>query len=438
MTITDEKSKLKRIFIAAFLIAAILSGCTKSNENPYLTKGNNYLASNSYSLALEQYKLAINDDPELTDAYLQACKILIAKGKYQEAQDLLKQGSEYALLKTSIFVQLGDLSFSLKDYPAALNYYNQALEKDNTYQQAVLGKINSLILTNNDKDMNSFVENLDPAKLSQEMQLIRAVILIDDQNESLNSLKLAESGSDSNLAKQSAKIQELLTTYYTQEDKLFTLAQIAYEALTKKWDAVTLPISNKMIDINEYYEGGYIYKGTVYLHLGEYDIAETNLEKAQALNGNLSDTKILLAQVKFAKNKVADGNKLLQFAKEPIATIEEEKFYNIIKLLVSAKQYQTATDFLGTYTAIRPVTLPGLQILQLQSFWGLDQFSETKAYAEELLTIKENFNNQELAIIYSNLGISQFYLGEKAAGLDSLDLANATDPTYAPGFYFAG
>jgi len=55
-----------------------------------------------------------------------------------------------------------------------------------------------------------------------------------------------------------------------------------------------------------------------------------------------------------------------------------------------------------------------------------------------LLTIKENFNNQELAIIYSNLGISQFYLGEKAAGLDSLDLANATDPTYAPGFYFAG
>jgi len=157
----NKQLKLKRFYTAAILLVFILSGCTKPSENPYLTKGNNYLASSSYSLALEQYKLAINDDPELVDSYLQASKILIAKGRYQEAHDLLLQGSEYALLKSGIFLQLGDLAYTMKDYAAALTFYNQALDKDNTYQQAIIGKINSLILTNNDKDMNSFLESLE-------------------------------------------------------------------------------------------------------------------------------------------------------------------------------------------------------------------------------------------------------------------------------------
>src|SRR3972149_5585549 len=111
----------KKILSLIFALI-LLAGCTQTSENPYLVKGRNYLSSNNYSLALEQFKLAINDDPILTDAYTNAADILIAKGKYAEAKELLLPGSEYALVKANIFIKLAEVESRQLNFDAALSY----------------------------------------------------------------------------------------------------------------------------------------------------------------------------------------------------------------------------------------------------------------------------------------------------------------------------
>lgn len=432
------KLKIEKKICTLLLLLVFLSGCTTSGENVHILEGDKYLTNFSYSLALEQYKQAINDDPTLSSAYLQAGGILIAKGNYPDAESLLLQGSNFARDKEKIWQKLGELYFTEQKYPDALGYFNKTLEVDRNNQSAVLGKINSLILTGAEKELGEYVIALNDNELSQENQMIKAILLLDDPEVAQASLTAAAKGSDNGLIKLAEKFTGLIKSLANPDDKLFSLAQIAYETMARHWYTESIPIADLMISQNEYYEGGFIYKGSAYLQLGNYAGAEENLAKALTYNPGINDTKILLAQAKFGLKKNAEAKTLLGQVKEPLSNLSEDKFTSICKILYQYGEYQTIQEYYTAYARLKEITNPQLLLTELRTLSLLNLFTDTQTLSVKLLTMKEQFNSKEIAEIYAKQGNALFNLGDKAKGLDILNIAKATDQTLAETQYYLG
>ncbi|MFQ5493521.1 MAG: tetratricopeptide repeat protein [Candidatus Dojkabacteria bacterium] len=430
---------MKKLITVAIVSVLFLSACnTNPAENEFYNKGLDHLQNNEYSLALEQFRLAIDSDNGHSESYIEAADILIDKGQYDDAVSLLDGGKDHAREKPGIYERLAEVSFITGDLDKALEYYNQALKLDPESRTAMLGKINVLSLQGKTDALLSFVKNLNTGSLDQELKIVKGLVLLEERSLAIDMFDQAATGSNESLitiAERLSKLTELLES--DPDNELFNLAKIAFAALDSGWFAVAFPITNLMVDSNEFYEGSYTYRGVIYLNLFNFDEAITNLKQAVKLSPDDSSIKILLAQAYFHAGEWESArstlNRIKSSPKETIANISQ-----ILNLLLEFERYNQANTFINRYVNTGGEVTPEFQILQLEVYLGIENFEKSQVVAEKLLDDIDQLAPERQARAYTLIAFSTFKAGNKADGQDMLTKAQSLDSTDPLSYLYEG
>ena len=84
----------------------------------YISAGDTLLEQKSYSLALEQYKKGINQDPKGKDGYVKASNIYLLKNDTEQSLKILLEGVKNTSSE-DIYLELVKVYTKLKDYSKA-------------------------------------------------------------------------------------------------------------------------------------------------------------------------------------------------------------------------------------------------------------------------------------------------------------------------------
>ena len=106
---------------------------TLKKQRPHLELSSCYIKNEDYSLAELHAGRALDLDPAMIDAYLNlahysSCK----KSSRKVAKDYLNKALSSGLNNSSLYTELGNVSFIMEDYNDAEKYYLKALEMDKT------------------------------------------------------------------------------------------------------------------------------------------------------------------------------------------------------------------------------------------------------------------------------------------------------------------
>lgn len=427
---------MKKFLLIGFCVI-FLSACNQSGrENVFYNEGLKSLENYQYSSALEQFKKAINDDNSLSEAYLQASEILISKGQYDEALSILMVGSEKAKSKQEIFERIAYIKYKTRSFDEALTNYEKSLINSQNYRPAVIGKINCLIVQNRLDEAKLFIDNLPQEAIDQELQIIKALLFFDNQEKAKELLNIAKSGANSRLSEAARKLLAEFEKLATEDTKLVALANIVFIDLENSWYEVSLPITDTMIKLNEYYEGGFIYRGTINLYLSNFDAALADFGKALQLNPNDASTKVLAGQAYFGLDR--DEEAKAAFTSALDISADQVLIAKVISLLLDQGESQLAADYIDKYKTLNHEVTPQILLLELTADNGSNQVEQAYAVAAEILKIIESQDQSYQASAYTEVGFAFFRHGDKATGIEYIKKGQALNRSSAIAYYYEG
>lgn len=304
-------NKLIKIVIICISIF-LLSGCAKEAE---YKKGNyeiglKQVEENKYSEGLVSFKKSINENPKLTDSYIQAAKILEKKGQLDEAINILTNGIGFSDNDEIIFSELGEIYFLKSDFNKSLENYNKALNKNSEYVPGIIGKIESLVRIGNFAEAKEYAKSRDTKSDGFEAQVIKSFLFFDELDRAESFLSNIQStNADENVFID--EYTKLISEVRNSPDKTINnnMSQARIMINFGKPSFAT-PLINNVIEENEFYEGGYLYRGIIQYLLSDYTNAEKSLLQSLSYNSDISETYryLSLSQSQLGKNDESISN----------------------------------------------------------------------------------------------------------------------------------
>jgi tetratricopeptide (TPR) repeat protein len=320
----------RKLFVIFCLLGAtvVLSACSSKNteRSEYYNEGIALLEAGKYSEALVSFKKAINENPSDTDSYLQAAEILIDKNQYEEAINILKNGIGFSEFDQKLFTKLGEVNFLKGDLSEALSNFNKAISIDNDNEAAVIGKITTLSHQQNTAELKSFVSKRIGKAESDEIQMLKGFILYENVDDALKVLNDVKDKNDK-ITNAIGIFDEIKASGYSTVLEM----KLAREIINSGYGTLAIPIAEKTISENEFYEGGYLYKGIGFFLLGNLEEAENLLREAVRYNSSLSEGFLYLALVQAAASDTESANMNFQFA---LNFADNEMKKNILRRLI--------------------------------------------------------------------------------------------------------
>ncbi len=111
-----------------------------ADPSKYLNLGQIYREEGDYEKALEHYRIAVDMNPEMFNAWYNIAYILITTGKHQEALNPVNQALELKPGNSQTYLARGMVHVGLKQYKKALADFNQALSLDSSNLEAHINK----------------------------------------------------------------------------------------------------------------------------------------------------------------------------------------------------------------------------------------------------------------------------------------------------------
>ncbi len=160
------KSRFAKISTGSLLILLfVVSGAfaqDKANKTDkakeHFNEGLKLEQSGMDTLALIEYRAAVENDPNYADAYLNMGSIQFNHNKYQEALENFKKATELEPGSADAWANLGRVNFKLKNYIEAENAYKKALEINPDYNEV---HKDMGLLYYNQKNWPALVENME-------------------------------------------------------------------------------------------------------------------------------------------------------------------------------------------------------------------------------------------------------------------------------------
>lgn len=390
-------------------------------DNKYFSKAEDLNSTRYYSEALQEYKKAINHDPSHTDSYVRAAEILEAKGRNQEALDLLLLGVDFASDQAKLNNEIAENYAELGEFEKAANYALKAT-KDKGEPKYELNYISYLSLSGN---TDQAVLEAKTNELSNEevKNYLKAIGNSEEPNTALNYATKANSNAVGE--KYSPLVEAINLSINNQEKKVESLMKIADYIFEQENYALVLPILKQVREENQYYEGSYIYEAFVYewydleeealkmldtafiyapqnsdlhriyakayLDMQRYDEAKEALSRANQYSQSSSDLLYLEFQIAVAEenwNKVVElSNELLKKSPNDFEFI----FSKVYALTMLAK-YNEVINLVNT---IEEGTLSNENYAQLISFaaWANYKNQSTAIALEKIELAEQVFEN---------------------------------------------
>lgn len=437
-----KQTNIFKFLITFVVITLTLAGCSQKNsgENEFFKKGDDFLENNQYSLALEQYKLSINEQPELTESYTSAADILILKTNFEQAKEILLSGVDYADNQEAIYERLALVEKELGNLAESLKYYEKTLGINPENKTAVLGKINILSLQEDSTALEEFVLKLDNIVLSQELLFIKGIVLYKTNNvESTAALELAKDGSNGSISDSSETALTNIEKINSNKNKLYNLATLTYQLLKHDYFEIALPFANELVEQNEYYETAFLYIGIINLETDNLDDAVLNLKRSSEINPDLLDTQIFLTQAYFKQNDNKNAKSTALNAKSLLKESNIEQFSELIDIVYVYDEYSTANNLLKDLSQRFTDKIPTkTRLLELKTNVRLKKYNNALKLEDELLKNESNLATSLQAEIYSFLGYANFKTGNKSIAIDQLKKAQTLDRAFALSYQFEG
>lgn len=411
--------KLLRMLVL-FVSLLVVTGCSLfEQENEFYNRAKDYLAQNEYSLALEQYKLAINRDPQLIAAYTEGADILIAKGKLDDAKALLTSAQSVNGEQEEFDSRLGQISLLQRNFVDCVSYFDKALQS--TVQTSYLvGKTNCQAFSGSSTEILTAVSAVDTSKLDTDGKTLVALVVASTDPEQAKTL-LAEN-------EQANMLVPAIDGIVAKTDTSFNQAQLAYYALEHNWYGPTFYLADLITTDNSFYEIPYLYKGVAWMRVGDFEQGLTSVRQAEIMVPTSKDVRIALLHGYLATSQLDKLPALLTSLAPQLTTTTEADFRSVIQLLHNYGQHEQALLFLQNYTTTFGSLDQELTLVRLQTLLTTGQFATVKDEAESLLSTNEYDNNikAEITAIY---GYALFKTGAKAEGNDQLEAAKTLDAT---------
>lgn len=263
---------------------------------------------NKLSRLEDIYKGLLNRYPNQPDILNLYAMLLMQKKKYKESKEV------YLLLETlvnnnpSILNNIGILYKNTYDYDFALKYFNKTLEVKKNFTDAIINKINILILKDLLNEAFEFVtEKLNEDKSNPIILNLKSIILIklekyNEAKQVLNSiLELDENFIE---AKVNLGILELKSKNLNMAEKIFSniidqhpknvnaLNHISVTYIEKKNIELAKSSIAKVISIDPYNIQAINNLGTIYMLQKNFKKSLENFNKVLELNNNYSEALI--------------------------------------------------------------------------------------------------------------------------------------------------
>ncbi len=426
---------MNKLISVICLVGILLAGCTSGGGlSQHFVRGQDLLQNYQYSAALEQFKLAVNDNPSDYQGYIQAADILISKGQYQDALDLLLTGEKQVSQKQFIYEHLGRVSLLLNKPDEALGYYDQALAKDSKMRAAAIGKIRTLSVKESVSDLQAYFQQLDNSLADQELLILQAFAYVSQPQEGLRVLNQAKSMSNSRLSDLATELIDDYNQLGSKDTQLFSLAKIAYVALSNGWYEEALPMTTTMMSLNEFYDGGFTYRGIIMLKLNRSGDAINYLTKGVVLNPSDSTARIVLAHAYFLTN---DSVKAKAQIKE-ITDYTEETVVDMLTLLADNNEFDAGKEVITKITQNDVHRLMTVELAEIRVFIGLKDFASAKVLADTLLDSIDQFQANKQTEAYAYIGYVNFKTDKKSLGIEQIKKAESIDGSFALSFLYEG
>ncbi|HEC65611.1 MAG TPA: hypothetical protein ENI23_09965 [bacterium] len=433
--IMARKQFLKKFFILFLIAPILLAGCKKSGtpEDENYKAGVVHLETFEYSLAIQKFKDSINQNPSNTDSYIQAADILQRKGDLDEALLVLNNGIDFAEEAWKLLQKTGDIYMTKKDYVQAEDNYRKSLNRGGDWKSAV-GLSKSLVLQQKYEDAESILRShkTDDSEGRVRLGYLLAALQSKDFDLSLETItslgtNLAEDELLNNLNNALTAAKE------SEENKIEDYMNIAFVIIGGGDFEFAFHLLEEVILENEYYHGGQLYSGYVYLKIEDYGKSKDFLLTALQLNSSDVDTLKFLAQTYLGLNeqKNAVDIYLSLLALSPNDTeIKRDYIEALITSDSMEKAKEQAAALVNLDPSIENRVLFAEILVELGDFDGAGKQLELAREVEEFESIAGALKAKHMILE----GWTLYKKGEKALGLelleDSLKLTSSSPLSY--------
>ncbi|KXK27272.1 MAG: tetratricopeptide repeat protein [candidate division WS6 bacterium OLB20] len=416
---------MKKTFLAALLCIVLVSACTGAPaESQYLVEGREAFTNQEYSLALQQFKLAIEEHPDSVEAYSLAADILLRKHDYEGTIQLLQEGLQRTGNDVTLRLLIAEAFRNKGEYESALEHYRAAWEADKSSVRAWEGLVRSLAATGRTDELKEVVRTLPdnaPAHIMVQVYVLRG------EENAAAALDAVDAGEYENLV---TLMKESVQGLDGEQSNL-AKTRLAYVMLQTGYHELVIPLMEEVIADNAFYETPYLYRGIALLERNNLTGAEADFRKVLELEPSTRDARLLLIRSLFEQGVteepmgIAAGMPVEQF------TPEQREF--LLDLLIRYEAYETAQGILDKLTAASVEFDNEMRLAALRISIEAGKFDAADQYAAALLDTEESD-----ARYLAWAGYAKFKGGDKNAAVEQFTLAKAADRTNPWIYLFEG
>lgn len=278
----------------------------------YISNGDILLKQSSYSLALEQYKKGINQDPKAASGYIKASNIYLLKNDTEQSLKILLEG-EKNTSSEDIYLELVKVYGKLYDYSKAYDY-SLKITNINEANISILiyANFNNSKLSEGKAILEKYLA--DNSTNDAKLNLIAGLLNFTDSVKSklyLSKATIIKEGDNADIAiwvKDLSDTLDKITVDANKEQIDTNTSNIARLMILNKLNVSAIQILDEVIKKNSEFDLLYLLRGIAKLQLNDVSASKIDLEKAISLNPIREETLTYLAQIyTLEKNIQASG-----------------------------------------------------------------------------------------------------------------------------------
>jgi len=284
----------------------------------YISAGDTLLEQKSYSLALEQYKKGINQDPKNITGYIKASNIYLLKNDTEQSLKILLEGVKNTSSE-DIYLELVKVYGRLKDYSKAYDFSLKITKINETNVSDIFfANINDGKVSESKDILEKYLA--DSSSTDAKLNLLSGLLNYTDSVKSklylskATVIKEGDSVDTTKWVKDLSDTLDKITADASKEQIDTNMSNIARLMILSKLNGSAVSILDEVVKKNAEFDLLYLLRGIAKLQSNDITSAKTDLEKANSLNPIREETLTYLARVYVLEKNVQGASEIYEKA----------------------------------------------------------------------------------------------------------------------------
>lgn len=355
----------------------------------YITIGDSLLEQSSYSLALEQYKKGINQDPKGISGYIKVSNIYLLKNDTEQSLKILLEGVKNTSSE-DIYLELVKVYTKLKDYSKA---YDSSLKVTKTNETNISDVFFANINDGKVSEAKDLLEKYlaDNSNTDSKLNLLAGLMNYTDPVKSklylskATVIKEGDSADTTKWVKDLSDTLDKITADATKEQIDTNMSNISRLMILSKLNGSAISILDEVIKKNAEFDLLYLLRGIAKLQSNDVAGAKIDLEKANSLNPIREETLTYLARVYVLEKNIQGANEIYDKAILLYPSSESLLFDNY-NMLLDAGLYSKADITLQKLVALKSSNIFKYKVEQTRMYLdNLASYDEVVKLTDEII-----------------------------------------------------